>query len=405
MPEVLDIKDLDQKWGNAFDQFKKTNDERISKIEKAAGTAELQTKLSKIESDIEKFEKSYFAAKQREDAEKLAAGLGLDTDKEKSALRKKAFNEMLRFNRIVTKGLEEHVRKDVDPDGQKDLNLGNDQAAAYLAPLEFIAEIIKGVILYSPLRQLARVFTTSRSAIQIPKKSGSITAAWGGEKVTRAENTGLTYDLEQVTAHKLVAKMIVSTEQLEDSVFNIEQLIQEEIQEQFGRAEGTAFISGTGVKQPEGISSIATLRTFADTSTHLLADTDLVSMQYDLPEPYQAGAAWLLLWAQLGKIRKMKDSATGQYLMAPLSQGMPPTILGKPYYPCPDLLLDGTAAGRLVALYGDYKRAYAVLDRVDISIMRDPYAAAATDQIVFWARKRVGGQGLLAEAVIKGVTG
>jgi HK97 family phage major capsid protein len=49
--------------------------------------------------------------------------------------------------------------------------------------------------------------------------------------------------------------------------------------------------------------------------------------------------------------------------------------------------------------FGDFSRAYTVVDRVNLSIMRDPYSQATSGNIRYVARRRVGGQVVLAEAI------
>jgi HK97 family phage major capsid protein len=49
--------------------------------------------------------------------------------------------------------------------------------------------------------------------------------------------------------------------------------------------------------------------------------------------------------------------------------------------------------------FGDFARAYTIVDRVNVSIMRDPFSQATSGNIRYVARKRVGGAVVLAEAI------
>ena len=51
--------------------------------------------------------------------------------------------------------------------------------------------------------------------------------------------------------------------------------------------------------------------------------------------------------------------------------------------------------------FGDFRKAYTIVDRISLSILRDPYTQASTGSIRYIARKRVGGQVVLAEAIRK----
>jgi HK97 family phage major capsid protein len=61
--------------------------------------------------------------------------------------------------------------------------------------------------------------------------------------------------------------------------------------------------------------------------------------------------------------------------------------------------MSDVSANSFPILFGDLRRAYMVLDRVVIEVLTDPYSGKATGMVEFSARKRVGGQVVLAEAV------
>lgn len=411
---LAELKQLSEDMKKGFEDFKKIHTEQIEASKKGV-TTYIDEKLEKCNASITEADKKFQKLMdEMAKAKELPKGGKAEETKE---LERKAFRELLRYNRIVTPELANHAKMVVAEDPAtgtvqtKAFALSSDPAAGYLAPLEYRNEIIKGVVEYSPIRDLAQIDRTSRSAIQTPAKTGAITASWAGEISTRAENTGMTYGLKTIPVHEMTALIISSQWQLEDSAFDIEALIRQECVEQFGVAEGKAFVSGTGIQQPEGILNAglpAALTigsvTGTDTSTHLVASNDLIDLQFKVKEFYQANSSFLLRWETIGKVRKLKDATSGQYLWAPLSQGSPPTILGRPYRACIDLDLDGTAS-KNVALFGDFRKGYRIVDRVDMTILRDPYTKASTGQIAFWVRARVGGQVVLAEAIARLITG
>ncbi|TIP79864.1 MAG: phage major capsid protein, partial [Mesorhizobium sp.] len=51
--------------------------------------------------------------------------------------------------------------------------------------------------------------------------------------------------------------------------------------------------------------------------------------------------------------------------------------------------------------FGDFSMAYRIFDRVGMSIFADPYTVRASGLIRFHARRRVGGNIVLAEAIRK----
>jgi len=77
--------------------------------------------------------------------------------------------------------------------------------------------------------------------------------------------------------------------------------------------------------------------------------------------------------------------------------GAPATIMGKPFILAEDMASVG--AGTKPIAYGDFSRAYTIVDRVNLSVMRDPYSQATSGNIRYVARRRVGGAVVLAEAI------
>ena len=59
------------------------------------------------------------------------------------------------------------------------------------------------------------------------------------------------------------------------------------------------------------------------------------------------------------------------------------------------------AADAFPIMFGDVRRAYTIVDRVNLSILRDPFTQATNGNVRFIARRRVGGQVVLAEAIRK----
>jgi HK97 family phage major capsid protein len=59
------------------------------------------------------------------------------------------------------------------------------------------------------------------------------------------------------------------------------------------------------------------------------------------------------------------------------------------------------AANAYPIAYGDFARAYTMVERIQMALLRDPYTQATSGNIRFIMRKRLGGQVVLAEAIRK----
>jgi len=71
--------------------------------------------------------------------------------------------------------------------------------------------------------------------------------------------------------------------------------------------------------------------------------------------------------------------------------------LGHPYVEALDVADIGT--GNKSVIFGDYRRGFMIVDRVALSVLRDPYSQASSGNVRYIARRRVGGEVVLAEAM------
>ena len=243
----------------------------------------------------------------------------------------------------------------------KALALSDDTAGGWLAYSELVNDIIKGVINFSPVRQIATVKKTSNRSIRQPVRKGTFAARWVADTATRTETTGYKIGMEDVPNHELYAEIIISEQDLEDSAFDIEGQLQMEASEQFGVSEGAAFVNGSGVGQPEGLLTNSSISYSPSTNASLLTADGFITMFYAIPETYANNATWLMKRATVGTVRTLKDSY-GQYLWAPAFGTSPNTILGQPYMEALDM--PAVATNAYPVLFGDFKRCYIVVDRV-----------------------------------------
>lgn len=309
---------------------------------------------------------------------------------------KAAFFGALRYNPKSSKSLEEYL----GPETYKALTVGDDTTGGYLAPVEYVMEILTDVLAFSPIRALARIRTTSRTEIQIPKRTTRSSASWVAEVGTRSETTNPAWGMERMPVDEMFGMTKISKQDLEDSAFDLEAFCREEVSEQFGVLEGTAFCTGTGQGQPEGILTHASIsNVITGHGTEITAD-GLIELYYSLKEPYVPNATFVMQRSTIKEIRKLKDGH-GQYLWMPSlkTEAEPATILDRPYVSAPDMPAIG--GGLYPVVFGDFRRGYLIVDRLVMEMMTDPYTSKATGMVEFSARRRVGGGVVQAEALKK----
>lgn len=341
------------------------------------------------------------------DTVKGLTGLGTRLDKIEAKLNRPtpANDEHANDNDIERKaflGFLRSGRETLPADEIKALRVADDTSGGYFATAQFLAEIDKNLVLWSPIRSAARVGSTASGSVILPKRTGTPTGQWVGETETRT-GTESAYGQAEIPIHEMACYVDVSVKLLEDAAVNIEAEVASDLAEEFGRLEGFAFLRGNGAKKPMGILEATDVTHIAtgNASTLGSAPADkMIDVVYSLPEAYRARGVWLMNASTLSAIRKLKDGTTGMFLWQPaFAQGQPERILGYPVIECPDMPDVGSAAEPIA--FGDFNVAYRIFDRVGLSILRDPYALALSGQVRFHARRRVGGAVVRPEAFRK----
>lgn len=280
----------------------------------------------------------------------------------------------------------------------KGLTITEDTTGGFFAPPEFVPEIIKGFVAYSPLIQYVRNRTTSNRSVQFPKRTGTITAQWVGEKTTRTELTGYNLGRLEIPLNEMYALVLVSEQDLEDNDFDLEGEIRSEISEQFGVALGKALVSGDGVMQPQGILSHSSTLIDKSGTSDTYATDSLIDMAYKLPDPYANNARWIIKRSEIANVRKLKYAAgTASYIWEPSIVGSEPAqLLGYPVTTMPDM--PGHAASAHTMMLADFNKYYVAVQRVSMTFKRLAERWVENSQIGIYARMRIGGQVVLPEA-------
>ena len=227
----------------AFEEFKATNESRLAELEKKNSADVLyDEKIKKIEADMDKFEDinqklTQTALDQKNMTEKLEDFETMIKRPEANLSTKEVDNSLHIFDKWVRKG-----EQGLDEMETKALTVSDDTQAGYLAPPEYVRELIKTITEVTPFRSAARVRTTAQKSVQIPSRTATFSAQWVAETGSRSETTGYTTALEEIPTHELYALVDISSQELEDSAFNLEAEMQSEFATQFAKAEGNSFI-------------------------------------------------------------------------------------------------------------------------------------------------------------------
>ncbi|ESZ69664.1 capsid protein [Mesorhizobium sp. L103C119B0] len=304
---------------------------------------------------------------------------------------------------IETKAFSTFTRRGVERMGAEEvkaLTVAVDANGGYLAPEDFGTEILKKIVEFSPIRQYAKVVTISAAEIKLPRRLTGTAATWVAETDDRTAS-GMTFEQATFTPYELATYTDISTQLLEDNAYNLEGELQDDLAESFGKTEAAAFVIGDGTGKPKGVlaaAGIAEVKTGNAATLGTDPAATIIGMFHALPSVVAQNGVWLMNRKTLGAFRTLKDG-TGRFIMLdPITAGAPVTLLGRPIVEAVDM--PDVAANAYPVMFGDLS-GYRIVDRIGLSVMRDPFSLATKGQVRFHARKRVGGDITHADRFLK----
>lgn len=371
----------------AFEAFKDANDERLAQIEaKSAEDAVTTEKVERLNRAL---------------TEQKAALDRMALDARRPALSERAMEPRSEaksaFDRYVRSG-DANALNTLE---EKAASIGTPADGGYLAPDETERLISARIRDVSPMRQIASVRQIGANTYRKPVNAAGAAAGWVGETDNRPQTDTPTLAPIDFPTMELYAMPAATQALLDDGVVDVEQWLAEEVQAEFAKQEGAAFINGAGAAQPKGLLSYTAkadgtqgfgeLGYVATGADGALPSTDpadaLIDFVYTVRQAYRANGRFLMNRSTVGALRKLKDGE-GNYLWQPsLTAGEAPTLLGYAVSEAEDM--PDIASGATAIAFGDFRRGYLIVDRVGVRVLRDPFSAKP--YVLFYTTKRVGG--------------
>lgn len=399
------IKSLLEDQRKAFEDFKRANDAELAEI-KAKGHADplLSEKVDKANAEISRLEEELKAVSLK--STRIGAPGAMSEKDQLKAEHKAAFDGFMRKGRDA--GLADLQ--------MKAMNVTTEADGGYAVPEEIDRSILALMQVASPMRSVCNVITVGTPDYKKLVGLHGATAGWVDEDDARTATT--TPQLGQVAAvmGEIYANAYATQTLLDDAFFNAEQWLIGELVEKFALEEGTAFTTGNGTKKPKGFLAYTQASTadgtrafgsvqyiatgtsgaFKTASASVNQNDDLITVIHALKAPLRSGAAFMMNTSTLAAVRKWKEYSTGAYIWQPSMQAGQPSLLnGFPVTENEDMPSIGS--GTVPIAFGNWKRAYTIVDRIGIRTLRDPYTQ--TPYIRFYMTKRVGGMLVDSEAV------
>lgn len=344
---------------------------RVGALE--TGVLDLNTRLKAVEDNGAKAVKSL---DRIETAMKRPGAVR--TDEPADGLEKKAWQNFLR-----------HGREALPADEIKSLRISNDVAGGVLAAEQFEKEVLKEAALYSPVRQLATIRTTGAASVTLPRRTGTGNAHWVSETEER-KDVEVTFGQLNLPVREIACFVDISNRLLEDSGGDAEREVIDALAEEYGRLEADGFVTGTGANgEPNGIMADAGILTVNTGDAAKVTADSLITLYHQLPSQYRGNGSWAMNSNSLASLRKLKDG-NGNYLLlqAGIAGAVNTTLLGRPVCEFPEM--DEISGGACPVLFGDFKAGFRIYDRLNMSLLRDPFTQQTKGLVRFHSRRRVG---------------
>jgi len=257
---------------------------------------------------------------------------------------------------------------------------------------ETIAEDFSGafeiaLLQFGALRNVAEIMRTDTGAampwptIDDTSNTGRLEPEGNGVTTTDIVTSSVTFNAYKYSSDAV----LVSNELLQDSAFNLSQIIGRLLGERIGRKTNAAFTTGDGSAKPNGIVGAASAYQLATGSTTTFDADDLIDLVHQVDPAYRGNATFMLHDTLVGTIRKLKNSS-GDYIWQPaLTLGDPDRILGHPVQVNQDMDSAPAATDKCIC-FGDLSK-YKIREVGQIRFRRLVERYADTDQeafIAFW---------------------
>ena len=265
-----------------------------------------------------------------------------------------------------------------------------------------VPELVMGIYMdnlrkMSPIREQATVTTISTDKLERLVDPGRFGATWVAELSARPTTGTTTFNRVFIPLHEIYSFPQATRTLLQDSAYDLEGHIMNQVVFDMAAAESDKFVNGDGVGTPTGLLSVSawadnTVYEFGKVGHYTTAASasvtldDVIDLQEELRQAYNSNAVWIMNQTTRRQLRKVKQTQT--YAWEPNSQaGAAPTLLGRPVVIADHMPSPGS--GNKVVLYGDFAKSYQIVDHAEVTMMRDELTNKPF--IGFYITRRTGG--------------
>jgi len=374
---------------SAWEDFKDADAKRVEEVKRlgheTAETKDQIERISKAMTDLEVRIAAIDTTSKRDDGKSPEV---------------KAFEGWLRA---------EHKAPGDPPAEPAALVFSEEDAQAVLAPPELVTEMLEIAYVAEPLLDLVTTRRITRASVMYPVKEARAAAMRDGaapDFTVRSTVSG-PFGRGEIKVFGAHAVADIEAVSLEDPSVDLAADLMGDFAWSFGQLEGPEILTGDVLIGAGGMLRAGGPGNPAPPLEHIYTgaapqggEVGLTYLAFAeavdaLKVPYRPGAVWVLNRKSISKVRTITDPH-GEYVWQPgLDLGNPGAILGFPYRLSENVA--EVADGNHAVLFGDFKRGYWLVQRIDMQVQRDPYTQ--WPNVRFKARKRSGGDVVMPEAI------
>ena len=220
-----------------------------------------------------------------------------------------------------------------------------------------------------------------------------------------------TSDMDLSEEYQYVEDMNGYTEfgvdELMDTDSNLVSMMGEDFNFGFAELEDSQIWGGLGHGSREfgGLNRGTTITRHTATAAATLTVEDFLGLFYEVPLQYRRQGQLVITSSTELAIMLLRGdggggAGTGDFLWQPSVQaGVPNRLRGYPQFVQDDLDEWDSTSGNDVAIFGDFKRGYRMLDRLGTTVTQINELRILSGLVGFLARRRVGGEIKIADAL------
>lgn len=290
---------------------------------------------------------------------------------------------------------------------------GNDPSGGYMVMPAVSDQMTKVMLETSPLLDAVRIVDLEASdefEEIVDRDEAGVT--WVGEVTDRPDTDSPELGKFVVPLHEVYAMPAVSQKLIDSARIDVMQWLQDKLAEKFTASFNDAIINGTGAARPLGFLQVPANSTADATRAWgtlqyvvtgasgaflgSAAATDCLDDAIAALKPqYRKEAKWVMSRTTAATLRKLKDLNGLPLWQQSLVAGQPSMLKGYPVIE--DDYMPAIAANSMSMAFGNFRKGYALVRRLGLRFLVDPFTAKP--KVRLYAYQRVGGGVANSEAI------